>query len=252
MLSLLPILVALAAAPVPAASPAPPTPLTEIGHTHALPACTSIVQHANVAIGAALDGDHNLAILTMNIRATDFNKLNDLQRMNAVDALMKQASLVRTTAHSADAEIKTLRAEAKASTDPTRQAELKAFADALGGALARQDKAASDFMGSVTVINGRNERADMSAQIAAGTGVAGAGPGTGAYEPGFRAGAAAPPPQGQTTMTARDSGLPGPVAAGDYDKVFAELNARLAESTQEILRDEGTAADHSLSATTGC
>src|SRR6202011_2156393 len=152
MLMLLPLVLALAAAdPAPAASAPPgaasaPTPLKEIGRVRALPACVPIVAHANGAITQALENDRNLAILTTNLRATDFDKLNFIQRRNAIEALMKQAEAMRVASSAGDVEVKKLREYAVNSPDPQRKAELKAFADALGGALYRQKKAAVEFM----------------------------------------------------------------------------------------------------------
>ena len=151
MLMLLPIVVALAAAPAaPAPSAAPaaasgtatggakPTPLTEIGRVRALPACVPIVAHANGAITQALENDRTLAIMTQNLRGTDYDKLNSLQRRNAIESLMRQAEAMRIASSAGDVEVKKLRDYAKASPDPKRKEELKTFADALGGALYRQ------------------------------------------------------------------------------------------------------------------
>jgi hypothetical protein len=239
MLSLLPLLVALASDPSPAASlaPAAPTPLTEIGHTHALPVCTTIVAHANGAISAALENDRGLAILAVNLRATDFDRLNSLQRRNAIEALLDQASSVRLGARAAYDEIKRLREYARTSSDATRKTELKAFADALGGALARQDKAATDFVASVVVINGRQDRAEAATM----TDNISATSATNAQQP-----------VGYTQQPQLHVGGAPPVQPGEFDKVFAQIGAALNEQTAGILQDEGVAADHSLAATTGC
>src|ERR1700681_1591333 len=111
MFMLLRIVVALAAAdPAPAASSAPrPTPLTEIGRVRALPACVPIVAHANGAITQALDNDRTLAVLTTNLHNTNFDKLNFMQRKNAIDALMKQAEAMRIASSAGDADVQKLR-----------------------------------------------------------------------------------------------------------------------------------------------
>ena len=162
MFMLLPIVVVLAAAdPAPAASSAPrPTPLTEIGRVRALPACVPIVAHANGAITQALDNDRTLAVLSTNLHNTNFDKLNFMQRKNAIDALMKQAELMRIASSAGDAEVKKLREYAVASPDPKRKEELKTFADALGGALYRQKKAAVEFMRDVSIMQGREDAAE--------------------------------------------------------------------------------------------
>src|SRR3982074_2802442 len=121
MFLLLPITVALAADPTPGpSSAARPTPLTEIGRVRALPACVPIVAHANGAITQALDNDRTLAItstnlhntdfdtdphpriLSTNLPNTDFDKLNFLQRRNAIEALMKQAEIMRINSSAGD------------------------------------------------------------------------------------------------------------------------------------------------------
>ena len=76
MFMILPLVVALAAEPSPAPSTSPrPTPLTEIGRVRALPACVPIVAHANGAITQALDNDRTLAIISTNLRNTDFEHM---------------------------------------------------------------------------------------------------------------------------------------------------------------------------------
>ena len=105
MLMLLPVLIAVAAQVSPGAEPAAssagtttPTPLREIGRVRARPACVPIVAHANGAITQALDNDRTLAILSNNLHTVDFDKLNSLQRRNAIEGLMKQAEAIRVAA----------------------------------------------------------------------------------------------------------------------------------------------------------
>jgi hypothetical protein len=243
MLMLLPIVVALAAvAPVPAPSAAPapasgsatsaakPTPLTEIGRVRALPACVPIVAHANGAITQALENDRALAMLSTNLHGTDFDKLNSMQRRNAIEALMKQAEGMRVASSAGDAEVKKLREYAKVSPDPKRKEELTTFADALGGALYRQKKAAVELMRDVTIIRGREEVAeihDIKNTIPVG---------------------------GETVSGQRlqQTGSPLPPQSKSYNKEMAYLGDILDGLTGPILSDEGTAADHSIAATSGC
>ena len=233
MLMLLPIVVALAAAdPAPAASSAPrPTPLTEIGRVRALPACVPIVAHANGAITHALDNDRTLAVLTTNMRNTDFDKLNFMQRKNAIEALDKQALAMRVASSAGDVEIKKLREYANASPDPQRKQELKTFADALGGALYRQKKAAVEFMRDVTIMRGREDAAEAR-QIMRDDGIP------------------ANPINGPLTTASVRTVLPDPPPA--YNKQMQSIGDTLDELAQGILFDEGTAADHSIAATSGC
>jgi hypothetical protein len=246
MLMLLPIVLALAASePAPAASTVPasstapsastaakPTPLTEIGRVRALPACVPIVAHANGAITHTLDNDRTLAIISMNLHNTDYDKLNFLQRRNAIEALMKQAEAMRVASSAGDAEIKKLREYALASPDPKRKEELKTFADALGGALYRQKKAAVELMRDVTIMRGREEVADVRDIMQKQNPV--------------------PPnvmmvtPASQMNATALNQPIPY------YNKQMQYLGDTLDGLTQGILVDEGQAADHSIAATSGC
>ncbi|MBV9409117.1 MAG: hypothetical protein JO164_09840 [Candidatus Eremiobacteraeota bacterium] len=230
----LPIVVALAALP-PAPAPAPnasakPTPLTEIGRVRALPACVPIVAHANGAITQALDNDRTLGILTNNLHATDFDKLNSLQRRNAIEALMKQAEQIRVASSAGDAEIKKLREYAVNSPDPQRKEELKAFADALGGALYRQKKAAVEFMRDVTIMRGREDAAEAHGLMQQ----------------------ANPVPPFAVAQQMANLPPPLPVPPPTYNKQMQMMGDALLDMTQGVLSDEGTAADHSIAATSGC
>ena len=234
MLLVLPIVVALAALP-PAPAPAPsgspkPTPLTEIGRVRALPACVPIVAHANGAITQALDNDRTLGILTNNLHATDFDKLNSMQRRNTIEAMMKQAEQIRNASSAGDAEIKKLREYAVNSPDPQRKAELKAFADALGGALYRQNKAAAEFMRDGTIMRGREDAAEAHGLMAQANPV--------------------PPYAVAQQMVNLPPPLPTPPQT--YNKQMQQMGDVLTDLTQGVLADEGTAADHSIAATSGC
>lgn len=232
MLSILPLVVALATVPPPApAASARPTPLQEIGRVRALPACTPIVVHANGAITQTLDNDRGLAILSTNLRAVDYDKLNLIQRRNAINALEKQASEIRINAGAADGEIKRLREYAVTSPDPQRKAELKAFTDALGGALLRQKRAANVVMQEITVLQGRVDAAEARGILARDTMTA----------------------EGTAPLSAvgtRSSILPAPPAS--WNEAMRSMASDLDERTGAIVADEGVAADHSIAATSGC
>ena len=232
MVMLLPILVALATAvPAPAASTPPkPTPLQEIGRVRALPACVPIVAHANGAITQALDNDRTLAIISLNLHNTDFDRLNFLQRRNAIEALMKQAETMRVASSAGDVEIKKLREYAANSPDPKRKEELKTFADALGGALYRQKKAAVEFMRDVTIMRGREETAEVKDIM--------------------RQNNPVPPYAVAQGMANQPSPLTPPSYA--YNKQMQYIGDTLDDLTKNIQVDEGLAADHSIAATSGC
>jgi len=232
MLSLLPIVLALAStdpAPAPTSS-AKPTPLTEIGRVRALPICTPIVVHANSAITTTLDNDRQLAIITLNLKNVDFERMNDLQRRNALESLMKVAGAIRVQSASADSQVKKLREYAKASPDPQRQAELKAFADAIGGAIYRQKKVAVEMMRDVTVIQGRTEAAEARAIQDRDN----------------------PNAENRTVGTTSLQRPVMPAPPAHFNETMRRIAQDLEENNQAILSDEGIAADHSIAATAGC
>jgi hypothetical protein len=244
MLMFLPIVLALAAVqpspsgaePSPAPSQAPssgarPTPLQEIGRVRALPACVPIVAHANGAITQALDNDRSLAILSTNLHNLDYDKMNSLQRRNAIEQLMRHAEAIRVASSAGDAEIKRLRDMAKASPDPKRQEELKTFADALGGALFRQKKAAVEFMRDITIMRGREEVAEARESI--------------------QHDVSAPQYSNQQQVAHQaDPSLPPPTAV--YNRQMKAIGDTMDELVRNIQIDEGNAADHSIAATSGC
>jgi hypothetical protein len=236
MLMLFPIVLALAGDPTPApeaSSAARPTPLTEIGRVRALPACVPIVAHANGAITQALDNDRTIAMMSINAHSTDFDKQNIIQRRNSIQALMKQAEAIRVASSAGDVEVKKLREYANAATDPQRKAELKAFADALGGAIYRQKKAAVEFMRNITVLEGRTAAATAQAELL---------PVETRQIPGTAMSRSTEPPRVGLQVGAPDS----------YNKVLAEIADRLDQDSELVRVDEGSAADHSIAATSGC
>ena len=150
----------------------------------------------------------------------------------AIEALMKQASAIRVQSGNADGEIKKLREYAAASQDPNRKAELKAFADAIGGAIYRQKKAAVEFMRDVTIIQGREDTAEVHAIKAHDNGMV-----LNSNE------------QSISSSPAR-AVIPAPPL--HYNDTMREIAAALDTDSQSIMTDEGTAADHSIGATSGC
>lgn len=226
LLTVLPYLAALvAAAEVAPAPSAPPTKLQEIGRVRAT-ICTPILVHANGAISQALDNDRAIAILTTNLRATNFDGLDYHRRKIAVNKLMQQAAQVRVSYRGADGEIKQLRTYAEQSTDPERKAELKAFADALGGAIQRQMRAVEAFDKAVVVMEGREAAIEARTLMPQP-----ADPFMGSFQP-----------------PAYASGRDLPSWNDAMQTVAADMDTRVAS----IQIDEGVAADHSIAATTGC
>jgi hypothetical protein len=241
MLNVLPFVLVLAGAPAPDSptpSPGPPTKLQEIGRVRTS-ICTAIVVHANGAITQALDNDRTLAILTTNLRTVDFDNKNFLQRRNAIDALMKQTQVIRENFRGADVEIKQLRQYALNSNDPQRKVELKTFADALGGALQRQKRAAEEFDRDITIIRGRQDalEAHQIEQRDARLATAGLIP-SAVLD---RMDAVRAPAQ-----------APRPPVEGEWNQTMQQIAAAVNDRLPAIAADEGKAADHSIAATTGC
>lgn len=246
LIVLMPLLATLAApspVPSPSAPPAPPSPLKEIGHVESLSVCSTIVVHANGAINAALDNDQTLALTINRLRTTDLDSESDLKRRNGMSDLWTLAGRIRMSAMAGTAEIKRLRTMAAQTTQPGRKAELSAFADALGGALARQRKAGQDLDHLLAIIDGRRAVEQVNTQDLVEARDAIAGPAGGAMSTGN-------PGEPADPAVMRNIAAPaGPVHVNDILRTTADdFQAR----SQDILSDEGVAADHSLGATTGC
>jgi len=142
-----------AAAPPPLVSASPAPALKVIANVRSTSRCAEIVTHANSAIGSALNNDVQLQQLITRLRAINLDDGNLIHRRNGLDALGEFAKNLTQQSRSADDEVKRLRALAEKSTDPQEQKELKAFADALGGALWRQQKVARDLNGYLASVD---------------------------------------------------------------------------------------------------
>lgn len=231
MFALLLLVLALVPSPEPSTPPVSTSPLKEIGRVRALPACTTIAVHANSAIDSALRNDNALAVSVNRLKHADLDS-NALYRSKALNELMTISRDMRKQAVEAEGEVRRLRELAGASEDATRKTELKTFADALGGAVFRQKRAADDLARYVTIVEGRvataEAKSDMNSDGRAG-GVNGLG--RGASGPTF-------PPYSPTPLNL--NGTAREAAAAFEDKI------------QLITADEAKAADHSLGATSGC
>ena len=137
--------------PAPAATAAPA--LKVIANVRSTPRCAEIVTHANSAIGSALNNDALIAQAITRLRAYNLDDGNPIHRRNGLDALGEFAKNLSKQSRSADDEVKRLRALAEKSNDPQEKQELKAFADALGGALWRQQKIARDLNGYLASVD---------------------------------------------------------------------------------------------------
>lgn len=238
MLTVLVPLLAVLAVPSPAPSAVAPSPLKEIGHVESVSVCSAIVVHANAAIGAALDNDADLALTINRLRTTDVDDDNEIKRRNGMNDLATLAGRIRMAAGAGAGEVKRLRAMAAQTAEPTRKAELKAFADALGGAIARQRSAGVDLDRMLAIIDGRRAVEDVNTPEMVG-------------ERASIAGLNAPGP-----LAANAGVMRSPVAAVTTPSRFNDVLRSAADDfsarAQAILGDEGVAAEHSLGATTGC
>jgi hypothetical protein len=224
------LIAALIATPVVSPDPATPaSPLKEIGHVRVSAACGNIVVHANSAISSALRNDATLARTVHRLRTVDL-EANEISKTQGVHDLDHLAAQLHDDAMHGDGEVKRLRDLAEKTTDPTRKAELKAFADSLGGALYRQKKAAMDLSGFIAYMQYQEMRtpSETDAKMA-----------NEARD--FIAKAPSPPPYYEG-LTRHDS--PNKLAA----EVAQDFEVRM----QDIAQDEGRAADHSEGAVSGC
>jgi hypothetical protein len=150
------LVAAATAAPSPVAS-ASPSPLKTIITVKSSTFCSQFVDHLNPAIASTLSNDTTLGSLVVTLKAnglagTYFDRYREMQRLNEL------ADSIYVNYRSGEAQVKELRALEAASTNPIEQAELKAAADALGGALYRQHLIQRDLDGFVAYLNAADMR----------------------------------------------------------------------------------------------
>ena len=168
MLELVAMVVALVTAGAPIPTPqasAPAQPLKEIGHVFSSGTCTAIVVRANSAIGAALRSDQTVLLAIDTLRHVDLDTTNIIQKKKGMTSIERLAEDLRRSSTDANSQIKKLRELAAASTDPVRKEDLKEFADALSGAVKRQERIGKDLDRMLTVIDGRDARAEAQQDI---------------------------------------------------------------------------------------
>lgn len=130
-------------APQPSATPA----LKTIATVRVSPRCAAIITHANSAISQALSNDQIIGQTITQLRLTDLDDGNPVNRKKGLDALGDLAKNLMLQSRSGDDEVKRLRKIAAQTKDPDESKSLKAFADELGGALWSQQKIARDLNG---------------------------------------------------------------------------------------------------------
>jgi hypothetical protein len=208
---------------------AAPTVLKEIGRVHSS-VCGSIVVHANSAISSALRNDTTLLATVRRLRYADLES-SGLALERGIEDLDKFAAQLHDEALHGGSEVDRLRQIARESTDPQRKAELETFADALGGALYRQKRAASDLTGFVAYLEAHEMMKKPDAQM--------------------QGGARDDDPGSGTVLTTRVQQAPG-IQRGTPNEMAAAASSDFAARLQEISVDEGLAADHADAAVSGC
>ena len=214
------------AVPAPAPEPSPAaSALPEIGRVRANAACQTIVEHARVAITNAVHNDRRLLSLATVMDRVSPNATVGEKKVRAIDVLTQWASSIESDAAEAQGAIDRLRALAAASTDETRKRELKAFADALSGAVARQKFAAHEVQRGLFLIGARADVAEARSVL---------------DENAFGGRAALVSADGSPLRTPQDS------------PKLRDIAATLVERIKMIKEDEHEGVRHEVGATNGC
>lgn len=157
-------MLALVLAVVTAAAPSPsPTPLLKtIVTVKSSPLCGAFAAHTNAAIGSAVQNDANLGSTILTLRSTDLAG-NSIDRLSEIRRLSTLADSIYKQYRAGETEVNELRDLAKQATDPDEKADLKAAADALGGALYRQHLIQRDLDGFVAFLQASDMMTDDNA-----------------------------------------------------------------------------------------
>ncbi len=249
MLALILITAAALGSPSPAPS-ASPGPLKEIIRIRSSALCSEFATHVNAAIGSAVRNDTALGNLIVTLRSPrNADDLMDmgLRRRNAIDGIVAYADSITKDWKDGEKEVGRLRDLAQKSTDPDEKAELKASADALGGALWRQRKIARDLDGFIAYLYAEEMRLNDHGEWHANEATWDT-PSNSPGEDHMRAQIDAQ----NGALPSMWSSLPGDLYAPN-DQVLSYRAARdFEQSLPDIARDEGTAATHLLKANDNC
>jgi hypothetical protein len=127
------------------AAPAPVTALREIGHVRAHTRfCQAVYDHAGLSTNTALINDSTISKTADDLTHADLDDNLMAKPRTIVDMQRSYEALMSRTRDAID-ETKTLRKLADDAPTPEQKAALVAYADALGGALHRQQIAARDY-----------------------------------------------------------------------------------------------------------
>lgn len=155
------MLLALATA-VPSASPSP-EPLKTIVTVSTSPFCGAFAAHVNSAIDSAVTDDRNLGSIILTLRAHDLAG-NGIARRNEMQRLTTLADTMYRAYRSGEGEVNRLRDLAKTAKNKSERTEIKASADALGGALYRQHLIQRDLDGFVAYLQAADMRRGSDAE----------------------------------------------------------------------------------------
>jgi hypothetical protein len=200
--------------------------LKEIGRVTTNAMCTGIVMRANSAISAALRNDQTLTLAVATLRHVDLDTSNEIDKQRGMREIDKIAAELRKSAGDADGQVKKLREMSAQATDPVRKAELKSFADALGGALFKQNQIGNDLQRMVVIMDGRDARAQAHADM---TGIM---------------------PQHSRLWQNADS--KGVFDTHNYNQLASDAAKDVESRTLAISADESKAANHIVGAVNGC
>jgi hypothetical protein len=127
------------------ATPRPVTALKLIGHTHARTAfCQAVYDHAGMATAAALENDQVISDTSVLLSHADLDE-NAMAKPKTIYDMQRSYEALMGRAHDAIDESKTLRKLAAEAPTPEQKAALTSYADAIGGALHRQEIVAKDY-----------------------------------------------------------------------------------------------------------
>lgn len=145
------VLAAVTATTASAPSPSPTPLLQTIITVKSSPICGAFAAHTNAAITSALANDQSLGTTISMLRSPDLAG-SSLDRTSEIHHLNDLADAIYKQYRAGEREVNELRDLASKATDPDEKAELKAVADALGGALYRQHLMQRDLDGFVNYL----------------------------------------------------------------------------------------------------
>jgi hypothetical protein len=245
---MVPSLILLATLATASPSPAPvdsPDPLKVIVTVRSSTLCSQFADHANAAIAATLQNDATLGSVVNTLRVPDLAG-NPIERRNMMLRLAELADSIAKQYKAGIGEVKSLRALQSQTNDPQEKVELKAAADALGGALYRQHLIGRDLDGFLAYEYAADMRRpdddDMMPQMMQATS-ADVGP--------YYYAAKAPTWLAQPEPVS-PSILAGHESLSDDAEMAASASHDFASRLPAITGDELTAADHFTEAAGGC